>query len=178
LAPFCALGTEFVGNLIRSRKKEAITAILLLLVLVPYFLFQTSFVYEVVGADSWSLPLSMYRMNTIRLYGQFGYIDASSVFGAQWLSKNVDVGYVQIYSDGYSRGNILRGYGMVYKPPNEINNVTQVVSGGIVYLSKFNTAEETVLAYDTSWNLSELHFLNDLSKIYSNGGSEIYKNTP
>jgi len=178
LAPLCVLGAEVLANFVSKRKTEATALVLLLLVLVPYFLFQTSFVYEVTGSESWSLPLSKHRMDTLKLYIQFGYTDTSSVFGAQWLSKNVNVDRVQLYSDGYSRGNVLRGYGMVYKAPLEINNVTQVVSGGIVYLSRFNTAEETVVAGDRSWNLSELHFLNDLSKIYSNGGSEIYKNTP
>jgi uncharacterized membrane protein len=179
LAPLCVVGAEFIVKLLSKREKELAVSALLLIVLVPYFLFQTGFVYEVTGSDSWSIPLSGYRMSALRLYGHVGYTDAYSVFGAQWISNNVVAGYTQIYADIPSRLSELRIYGMVYTGYVEIvSNTTEVKPNGIVYLSPLNIIEETTVGAGLLWNSSELHFLNDLSKIYSNGGSEVYGNRP
>ena len=179
LAPLCVLGAETIVNLISKRKVEVKVSILLLVLLVPYFLFQTGFVYEVTESDSWSVPLSKHRMSALRLYGLFGYVDAYGVFGAQWLSKNVVVGNTQLYSDFWSRRNELRGYGVVYVGYVEtLSNTTNVAANGIVYLGPLNVIIGIVVGDNDLWNSSELQFLQDLNKIYSNGGSEVYKNMP
>jgi len=178
LAPLCVLGAETIVNIISKRNMEVKVSVLLLLVLVPYFLFQTYFVYEVTGSDSYSVPLSKHRMNSLRLHGKLGYTDAYSVLGARWLSNNVAVGHL-IYSDSYSRGHELRGYGLVFVGYVEVlSNVTEVEPSGIVYLSSLNIIEETVAGSRYVWNTSELSFLSNLNVIYSNGGSEVYKNLP
>ena len=178
LAPFCVLGAETVVNLISKRKMEVKVSILLLVLLVPYFLFQTGFVYEVTKSESWSVSLSKYRMSALKSHVQFGYTDAYSVFGAQWLSNNVAVGHTQIYADFSSRVSELRSYGFVYVGHVEtLSNTTEVTANGIVYLSSLNIIKGTVMGARYLWNSSELHFLDDLSKIYSNGGSEVYKNS-
>ena len=124
------------------------------------------------------MSLSKYRMSALQVVN-FGCIDAYSVFGTQWLSNNVAVGHGQIYADLYSRLNELRCYGVVYTGYVELlSNTTEVKPNGIVYLSSLNVYEEMVVRGSRLWNLSELHFLHDLNKIYSNGGSEVYKNRP
>ena len=179
LAPLCILGAEMIVKIVSKRKTEVIVSILLLMVLVPYFLFQTGFVYEVTGSDSWSVPLSKYRMPALRLYGQLGYTTAYSISGAQWFSNNVAVEYTQIYADFWSRRTELRGYGSVYIEYVEtLSNTTKMTTNGIVYLSSLNTIEETVVGNNYLWNSSELGFLSDLNTIYSNGGCEVYKNMP
>jgi len=177
LAPLCALGAETIVQLISKYKTELKTSILLLMVLVPYFLFQTNFMYEVTGSYSWSVPLSKHRMSAVELYGDFGYITVYSVFGPQWLTKNAVIDHTQMYSDYYSR-NELRGYGLVYVGNIEtLSNTTEVDPDGLVYLSPLNVINGIVVGSRLSWNLSELSYLRDLNKVYSNGGSEIYKNT-
>lgn len=179
LAPLCVLGAETIVNIISKRNMEVKVSVLLLLVLVPYFLFQTYFVYEVTGSDSYSVPLSKHRMDSLRLHGKLGYTDAYSVFGARWLSNNVAVRHSQIYGDSYSRGHELRGYGLVFVGYVEVlSNVTEVEPSGIVYLSSLNIIKETVAGSRYLWNTSELSFLSNLNVIYSNGGCEVYKNTP
>jgi len=177
LAPLCLLGAEtIISFTLKTRIKVWVSA-LIILVLVPYFLFQTNFVYEVVKVDSWSISLSKYRMDPIRLRGMFGYFDSYRVNGAQWISRNIDVEDVQIYSDYYGREE-LRSYGLVYLGFIEgISNVTTVTSNGIIYLSSLNVIDGKVVG-SRIWNSSELRFLNDMNKVYSNGGSEICKNTP
>ena len=179
LAPLCVLGAETIAKIVSKRKTELIGSILLLVVLVPYFLFQVGFVYEVTGSDNWSVPLSKYRMPAYRLYGQLGYTTAYSISGAQWLSNNVAVEYTQIYADFWSRRTELRGYGSVYLGYVEtLSNTTKITTKGIVYLSSLNIIEGTVIGDRYLWNSSELGFLSDLNTIYSNGGCEVYKNMP
>ncbi|MDH5451655.1 MAG: DUF2206 domain-containing protein, partial [Candidatus Bathyarchaeota archaeon] len=175
LAPLCALGADTTTSLV-SKQTEAKASILLLVLLVPYFLFQTGFVYEVTQSDSWSVPLSKNRMDPLRLYGHFGYTDGYNVFGARWLSDHIEVGRTRIYACFYSRSD-LRAYGMVYMGYIEIlSNTTEIAANGVVYMRSLNVIEGTVVGVRHTWNTSELTFLQDLSGIYSNGRSAINMN--
>jgi len=178
LAPFCVLGGEFIVGLFSRREREFFVSALLLVVLVPYFLFQTNFVYEVVGGDSWSIPLSGYRMSALRLYGHYGFTDAYSVFGARWLSETVDVDDSVFYSDDASRLCVLIAYGLIVLGKYSLNNVTVVAGNGVVYLSTLNVVYGVVPSGQLSWNTSELSFIfDDLSLIYNNEQCVVYQNT-
>jgi len=177
LAPFCVMGAKLIVKPVPKEKNEFVAFILLLIVLVPYFLFQTGFVYEITESKSWSVPLSKYRMDAFLLYGAFGYVDTQSVLGAQWLSKNIEVGHPIVYADGLSRNNILTSYGMIYRGyVNAITNTTIIAEGGIVYISRLNVVTGITISGRSVWNLSELSLFDSLDKVYGNGGSEIYIN--
>lgn len=177
LAPLFAIGAETIVSVTAKNNISFKVLILILVVLIPYFLFQTSFMYEVTGSDSWSVPLSRHRMPIVRLHGFFGYTDAFSVYSAAWLSNKINVNYMQVYTDYYSRVTELRGYSMIdVTYINILSNTTTVASKGIVYLSSLSINEGLVVGTRYWWNLSDLFFLNDLDKVYSNGGSEIYIN--
>jgi uncharacterized membrane protein len=180
LAPFCAIGAEYIVKLVSKRENELAISTLLLIVLVPYILFQTGFVYEVTGSDSWSIPLSKYRMPAVRLYSRYRYIDTYSAFGAQWFSKNVNVKHVQVYTDESNVFSSLSIYGLMHADYcSELTNTTMVVNNGVVYLSMVNVIHGTVVYRGFSWNTSELSFtFDDLNTVYSNGGSMVYKNPP
>jgi len=176
LAPLCTLGVDTAASLVGKKETEVKASILLLALLVPYFLFQTGFMYEVTQSDAWSVPLSKNRMDPLRLYGHFGYTDAYNVFGARWLSNHTVVGHTPIYACSYSRSD-LRGYGLIYMGYIEILcTTTEIAANGIVYLRSLNVIEGTVVGVHHSWNTSELTFLHDLSGIYSNGRSVITMN--
>jgi len=181
LAPFFVLGCEALIRFLAKQKKQLYVPILTAIILVPYFLFQTGFVYEVTGAKSWSVPLSKYRMDKVLLYYDYGYVDEKSVFGAQWMSKNLDTEYMQIYVDEVSRYKILTSYGMIRDTaPNVkvLSNTTLLTINGTLYLSQLNIVHGIIVSdKHYTWNSSELYpHLNDMNKIYSNGGSEIYIN--
>jgi uncharacterized membrane protein len=179
LAPLCVLGAEFVSKLIIKRKHEVATLVLMVCVLVPYFFFQTHFLFEVTGGNSLSVPLSGYRMDVLQLYA-LGYIDTYSMHGAQWISKNVDFIGLRLYSDGYSREYVLTIYGAVYPDYiDELSNVTIIKDKGVVYLSTINVIGDVIPFGRFSWNTSELSSVfDDLNIIYTNGGSGIYKHSP
>jgi len=177
LAPLCVLGARFLVERILKRKSEMIVSVLLLLVLTPYFLFQSSFVYEIVKADSWSVPLSGYRMDAYKLYFGCGFTDGWSVSSVTWIRNNVDVGRIRIYGDSASYENTLRTYGIIYEGYiYPLSNVTSVSENGIIYLNSLNVLNGKVIAWSYVCNSTELYFLNNMYLVYSNGGSEIYKN--
>jgi uncharacterized membrane protein len=178
LAPFFVLGVDFLVKLLFKRKRKIVISALLLIVLVPYFLFQTNFVYEVTGSYSWSVPLSGYRMNALQLYGSNGYIDAYSAYGAQWVSKNVDVKNAALYADEVNLDNVLRIYGI--DSGNALSNTTIVPDNGVVYLSTLDVVGGVIPSVQGGvWNSSQLSSIfNNLNVVYANGGSVIYERSP
>ena len=188
LAPLCIIGVMFVVSflsrmrLIRIKKELAVT-VLLLIILVPYFLFQTEFVFEVTKSDSYSLPLSGYRMSALRLYGHFGYTDALSAYGARWLSEKVDAQNLRIYAGVSEVANVLKTQGMIYTG-TPLSNTTKISNNGVVYMGTLNTVSGVIIGgsfsglAQFSWNVSEfLPILNDMNTIYANGGSIIYQHS-
>jgi uncharacterized membrane protein len=176
LAPFCVMGAQLLLKLVTKRKLRLKVSLLMLVILVPYFLFQTNFVYEVTGSDSWSIPLSKSTMDPLRLYGKLGYVDTQSAFGAQWLAKYVDVERTPIYADAISQDIMLVSYGMTHRGYVEVlSNTTTIANGGAVYLNSLNVAEGEIIGRTLSWNSTDLSSLfSNLNKIYTNGDSEIY----
>jgi len=171
LAPLCVLGAETIVNVVSRKNTEIKALFLLLMVLVPYFLFQTSFVYEVTGSESWSIPLSKYRMSPLKLYYQFGYGQIYSVQGQRWLSSNVIAGQTPIYCDPFSD---LRCYALIYRGYfHYLSKVISVAVGGVVYLSSLSVIHSDYVALHSSWNVSKLQFLNEISRVYTNGEIEI-----
>ena len=167
LAPFCIIGIWLFVKIINKREKQLAVSLLVIAVLVPYFLFQSNFVYEVAKSDSWSIPLSKNRMNPLRLYGDFGYIDSYSVYGAEWLSTNVP------YQNNITADNglftALTAYGLVYRGyVTGLSNSTVLRPGEFTYLSYISIAYEKM-----TWNGSLSTVLNQTNIVYSNGGSEI-----
>ena len=175
LAPCFVLGCTATVKFFVKKKREIWVSILALVILGPYFLFQSGFVYELTGSDVWSVPLSKYRMSKLRLYS-LGYVDELSVFGAQWMSKNLNTELAQVNSDSNSRYKVLSSYGMVYEGYIEVlSNTTFSSIYGVLFLSQLNMVYGIITGNFFVWNSSELSpFLGEMSKIYSNGGSEVY----
>jgi len=153
-----------------------------LIVLVPYFLFQIGFVYEIAGADSYSIPLSKYRMPPSRLYGDFGYTDDYNVFGARWMSGSTNMANSVVYGDLPSFNYLLTTYclsvrGVLLSNAILLSNITVIENNGVVYLSTLNVVNEIFSSSYYSWNTTELSFaLDNLSLVYSNGGCAVYQN--
>jgi uncharacterized membrane protein len=175
LAPMCVLGAEFLFQLIHKRRIKIGASILLVVVLVPYFLFQTGFVYEITGTQSFSLPLSKHRMDAFFLRWNVGYFDDSEVFGALRMSRNVDVNSSRIYADAASNG-LLISY--IYAGDIEVlSNVTVLSQNSLIYLNKANLVDNVALGPDYLWNTTSIsQTLSFTDNVYSNGGCEIYQN--
>ncbi len=207
LSPLCILGGEalFMGasRLFRSvfLGKSALK-ILVLVVLLPYFLFQTGFIFEVTGDIPYSIPLSMQRMEegdghtkarlyTVYIFGQ----DAAS---AKWLSENRDKTAL-IYSDTALSTHVLIAYGgMSYARGiyglADLRDICQITpkagEEAYIYLGYLNVTKDLIMKLElltadrqfytfTSGSTDEIseHF-EARNLVYSNGGSEIYFGRP
>lgn len=192
IGPLLVLGCkQCVSLIIRKNpiRHKHVSAILIVAVLVPYFLFQTNFVYEVAGVSSWSVPLSRYRMDKSLLYGWTGYVDEQNIFPSQWLAQHVNLSETYsalklnltvedsvLYADAASFF-VLRSYGRTtdfelwsnYSRPNQ---------GDLLYLSSLAVDYGIFLhpwTFNPEWNSSyiapQMQFMD---KVYSNGRSGIW----
>jgi uncharacterized membrane protein len=168
LAPFFVVGYKTCINFLQKKhifpKKGIMASILLTTILVAYLLFQTNFVYEVAGENSWSIPLSGYRMEKTRLIGWGGCVDEKSVLSSQWLSRNVEVNNTKVYAVYPSW--VLLSYGGIYRGNIDYwTNTSAIVGGGVLHLGTF-------LNYSKLSNQLEL-----MNKAYSNGEWEVWVNS-
>jgi uncharacterized membrane protein len=172
LSPFCVVGgIDILRFLSKKRIKEKyVLAIVVLAVLIPYFLFQTDFVYEATREESVSLPLSSYRFSALTL-ASMGVIQESEVSGALWLTAHKETNS-SVYID--STSNFVLDYGKIDNrlplSPHE-----EMKDGSYVYLEEHNVFDGIVLGTGGLFNVTEVYpNLNDTGKIYSNGHCEIY----
>lgn len=179
LAPLFAIGSiglfRFAAKLLgvaAKKKTEICSLILMTLVIGSYFLFQTNLVYEVAGVESWSLPLSRYRLDD-RLYSDFWYVTGPQVSGAEWLSQNTQKSNLVVYADTSASLN-LAAYGSIYAGNIYLTNpTTSLQHGQFMYLTELNTVYGELEYNSKVYNASNTLASQPLSIIYNNGFCEI-----
>lgn len=172
---------------LKENKREIYGLVLVLLVLVTFFFFQTGFIYEIEQDPvPSSVFLSKYRMAGDELLN-LGYINENDFFGAIWLSKYVDVN-AGIYSDVKSKFHVLTS--SMIDTNNRIDvigNTTVFNDRSYVYLNEYNTKNgiiirDTRYPFNIRYNISEIPILNSTmipnNKIYSNDACEIHYIAP
>ena len=199
LAPFCVIGGLAVFRMISRVVKVSWTnksvrrwLTVLSIFFVILFLYQTGFVWEVTQNYSVSAGLNN---EWVKKYGSperkaalyTAFPPEQEVFSARWLSMNIKPGekiYVT-YSD--IRVHTLTSYGMI--PVEDVLALTSttktIPEDAYVYLQYLNVIEGIGTEFDTSvslmglrtiYNMTEVsHVFAGKNKIYTNGGSEIYK---
>jgi uncharacterized membrane protein len=182
LSPLFAIGCiglfRFVIKLLgvaAKRKTEIFSLVLVVLVLGSYFLFQTNVVYEVAGVESWSLPLSRYRLND-RLYSSFVYVTESQVSSAKWLSQNNQEPNWAVYTDP-SVGLNLIAYGGIYTDVNIWFPGSTLQHGQFIYLAELYTVYDELEFNSKAYNATDTLASQQLSVIYNNGFSEVLTQT-
>ena len=177
---------------LKEGKKKVYCLILISIVLMVFFLFQTGVVYELAGdPEPSSLALSRYKLENSTFL-----INENDVFSVSWISafssKNI-----WTWTDAWSIGHVWISYGTISRDMllwlsnttqpsimfNTWHNDSLTIDTRIsyVYLSQRSIVDNRI-AWDVSTNLylnySECPILNDkdalLNKIYSNSGSELY----
>jgi uncharacterized membrane protein len=181
MAPFCIFGGEkILTNLHRLKmpcpRKEYAAVILLVTVLIPFFLFQSGFVYEISKVESWVIPLSRFRMPPREVAERILF--ETEVFGAKWLSTYRDKSSI-VYADYLSKSHVLTSYGLIYYYwMSDLSNATTIIdSESFVYLRRFNIIYGRWEGdYTNYYNTSDIsNLLSMQNKIYSNGECHIYK---
>jgi uncharacterized membrane protein len=167
-----------------TRKHDELyySLLLLTLFLIPFFLFQSGFVYAITGDINWSIPLSIHRgeVENQALYDLI--VNEQEVLAAQWLNQKI-LAYSSTYeyfvhADRVSYGKVLTSYGMFpHEKMRILTNATILDENSYVYLRRLNLVEGIIKGKNYVWNISEFSpFFDEMNKIYSNGASEIYTN--
>lgn len=178
LAAVCTLGGETVLEFLLKRKNHSITIALLLLVLVPNFLFQVGFLYSITEDVTYSLPFSLSK--TIRPPGiDRLIIYQQEVSGAEWLRTNTHQPIV--YADYFAAFHVLTSYGALSTENLELLSEFPDAAGSewYTYLRQENVKKGIMVAEDMNGDLNPLNinnislWLNAQNLVYSNGGCEI-----
>ena len=189
LSPFCVIGGVIVFKILAKVVKaswasQCVKSSLnaLSVFFVMFLLFNTGFVQEITKDDIRSIPLSQ---EWIKMHGDA--TDKNSfyamcypeqdIFSVKWISKNRDE-EARIYADLSHKVLPFASYGMM---PFEslLTNTTGVGGHSYIYLGYQNIHYGLMNGprrFKNYWNITDIsQLLNEKSKIYSNGGSEIYK---
>lgn len=171
-------------------KQDHVIIILILGILIPYFLFNTGFVYEITKDTPNSISLGMEKMKNDNLtkFGFYNtYTPEQDIYSATWYNNNKDVNKT-IYADRDSKLHVLNSYGMttqfkIISPfkENKLNefelNEFDILRGNYyLYLRRFNVCDDSfVVSGSYIVNRSVLSSLLENSfKIYSNGCGDTY----
>ena len=164
LSPLFVLGIDTVfKSFLRLRKQKpwkirnvnaevTYSTVLVLIILVPFFFFQTGLVYEITNDSSpSSFSLSYYKMQDSSLL-----IHESDVFSAQWLSKYGDINHMPTFADTISQSHVLQSY--------------STINQGLIFLlsnsTKIIRADGVIpVALQATSTIHTFIFLNSVSKI-------------
>ena len=209
LAPFSVLGSEIIIQLAQSvftrlRKHSIHQSIMLLnynhnallvafaLFVLPFFLFTTGFIYEILGdPETYSIALSRDK-TTLAVFSRF------DIKGATWILDSRGVGRV-IYCDPFGRQLFASYIGPSYitttenfntDSPDKPEITSKVPANSYVYFREYNVKTGKVSIFfsprDTKWyrdgvvgsvilsSMAFNHTIEESDIIYTNGGSFIY----
>jgi len=173
LAPLAVIGGKALLDIVlRHHFQKLYVFILVCLVFVPLFLFQTNFVYEVTQDKSYNLTLSKYRWNTTELHATT--VSTQEVIAAQWIPQHTILAHLVVKSDYTSLSNVLTAYGGIFWGEHiySLINQTTVSSSSLIYIPNIDSIYDEGAVLNASLVLP---IVDNQNKIYSNGKCEIYK---
>ena len=183
LAPFAIIGGKTILEHIPKIKikinPKFFVPVLALLIFIPFFMFQTGFVYEVAGQQNYSQALDMHRWGDTTLYDNFA--SAVEVSGAAWLSEYVNVSSTTNILADSRAFDFIGGYGPLglqqYSLLTNLNT-GQLGTNQFLYLVPENTVDKQIEG-GYSINYTQISpILESANHIYSNGGCEVYEGVP
>ena len=144
--------------------------LIILLIVIPYFMFVSSVAYQIFG-DTSSIIL-----NSEGERYDADYVHDQESYGAKWLKSNTDEG--AIYGDRYSSHRLLSQGGIrssIYA--KSLIEDKKDIKEGYIYLRYTGVVNGKLLDSKYQWhNLTEYSAVFiEKGKIYDNGGSEVYK---
>ena len=195
LAPCCILGGEtvwkYVSKAFRSISfKRSTYAKMCLIILIPYFLFNIGFVYEFTEHPTGN-PVSFYRLKVsndpLEKRAYYGMrVPTQDFVSAVWLSEHKQ-DQSTIYAGQTSEFGLLHPYPL---PPTEPVRILDspnmsIKKSDFVFLRCLNAKDNIMFSQVERtgahhfqypyYNTTEITCLVEKNRIYSNGGSEIYR---
>ena len=167
LAPVFVIGGNTIAKIIRRPKMDVV---ILLILLISLFSCVTHLQYHFYGIQA-SADYENEGVGRDEYY-----IYDQELVGVRWLNK-YDLNNLKIYSDriGYSR--LMLGCDKKPNMNNKFFKDNKTISSGYIYLGYVNVNGDVVPEnFDEQKNITDyIHLFIGKSKIYNNGGSEVYK---
>ena len=187
LAPFCVLGGITFFKLILTRlpqliyfnakNNSAYLKLVVLIVLIPYFLFTTGFIIKVTGETPASIALSLGEVDGI-------YSNEKEIYGAKWLST-MSNDNCMIYADLNGVYSLIDAcWGRTRKLPND---TTRICKNSYIYLRYWNIKRDELLIItyeklkheckytNLKEDLEYFTAINSRNKVYDNGGAQVFR---
>ena len=191
LSPFCIIGVEAILSMtsrlskIAFLKHHQMRHLVLMIILIPYFLFNTGFVTELVlRPENFQLGINHMENNDLNKGSYFNWssfiaspIPEQDVVSCRWMSNRT--GSNPIYADGYRLGEVV-GYGLILDARDLILPIPE---NKYIFLGYQNVKERFIQCWDLKNVGTSIKFdiaeisppLAERNKIYTNEGSEIYR---
>ncbi len=162
------------GTFLAGKLKIRNNYVMVLLILVPYFLFSTGSIYTLAGVPNSLLFTSGGERSNLN------EINDPESFSIKWFGVHGSFFEKEIHvTDTVSRGKILsQSDGKIHIM--KINsyyftNSTYKVKNGYLYLSSYNVIDQKYNVKKNAYNMSDLNFrFKNQDKIYDGGYSEIW----
>jgi uncharacterized membrane protein len=183
-----------VPNISNSTKEKGYSFVIVLLILIPFFVFQTGLLYEVTNDP---VPTSVV-LSYQKMYYSYGLIHERDVFSAGWLSRYGIVDSKWTFTDRQSLDTVLNSYSTIDRSMlillanttgkyiaegtyiREDNSFDLDTNSTYIYFSQFNAVKGIItwdFATNTHFKNSQIPVLNNtgafVNRVYSNGAGEI-----
>lgn len=167
LTPICVIGAITFSDLLKRIKININPHFIILILLIPYFLLVSGFMYNMFGYDRSVL------LNSHGEYYDSQYLHDDEVIAIKWMEKNGNT--TQVAASDYISALRLTSMGNFH--PDFIdkysinNNITPV---NLLYLRYYNVVNKKIIVNNTEWNVDTFeNLINVKNKVYDNGGSRV-----
>ena len=158
-----------IGGITLSRYAKSHPQWVILLVLIPHFLCMTGAMYQVFGQ-----PEAVTLNSEGHLYDVL-YIHDQDSYGAKWLRDKAELKNTEIYTSNSGKNILASQAGILESDYRQLFESGGKV-GGYIYLRYYNVVDGKVLTLQESREMAEYQDkFTGKSKIYSNGGSEVWR---
>jgi uncharacterized membrane protein len=163
-----ALQNSLRKSVEEEKGSEVRAYLIILLVLIPYFLFGNSVIYNIGG-----VPRSIILNSEGEQYDML-YVHDEESYGAKWLKSYANE-KAKIYTDAYG-GIRLRSQGGIRSNFAKLLIEDKIaIKDGYIYLRYYNVVDDKLLG-SMPYNMTEYtDIFGEMSKVYANGGSEVWK---
>jgi uncharacterized membrane protein len=186
LSPFCIIGIQAIlkeGSKLRLAwlDSRGILTLALAIVLIPYFLFNSGFIFEITERSG---NMRLHAAGETVAHKDFHWsyfttfpVPEQDVAACKWMTGKMTSD--PVYVDTSRRAEVV-GYGLILRT-KELTPSTPADSQ--IYLGYQNVTEGTATQLDPARQHSSITYdltqfsppLSERSKLYTNGGSDVYR---
>lgn len=171
IAPFCVIGAISILKIfskilkIKFISRKEVPMKLFSIFLMIFLLFTSGFAYEIFNDEPMSIALST-TMDAPKYNTQ-------EIYGAVWATDNIH----QIIASDYFGVLLLADYN-----PDNITSFSESTTAKFLYLRTINIKQDNITITEKNGTLVDTRYLKlspfteNLDKLYTNGGSEVYFN--